>query len=185
MRLPIEMIGNKIRTIRKGKGFTLEEMASKTGLSKGLLSQVERGISQPSLESLWRITKALESPIVQFFEDVDQGYVHLVTKEKRRFMMFPESTGTFSLHTPTGNSKLGVMQIQLSPGQQIKDQFIGSDGEECVVVVRGAVVVQVGSDEYQLTEGDSIYFGYSQSHIVSNATDKEAHLMWASVSPQY
>jgi len=185
MRLPIEMIGNKIRTIRKEKGFTLEEMASKTGLSKGLLSQVERGISQPSLESLWRITKALESPIVQFFEDVDQSHIHLIPKERRRFMLFPDSSGTYSLHTPGGNGKLGVMQVHLQPGHQTKDQFIGQDGEECVVVLRGTVLVKVGNDEYHLTEGDSIYFGCSQPHMVSNPTDEEAHLLWALVSPQF
>ncbi|WP_238933383.1 helix-turn-helix domain-containing protein [Brevibacillus choshinensis] len=97
MRLPIETIGHKIRMIRKERGFTLEIMASKTGLSKGLLSQVERGISQPSLDSLWKITKALESPIIHFFEDIDQKQVHVTRLQKRRQLVFPESTGTYSL----------------------------------------------------------------------------------------
>lgn len=97
MRLPIETIGHKIRMIRKERGFTLEIMASKTGLSKGLLSQVERGISQPSLDSLWKITKALESPIIHFFEDIDQKQVHVTRVQKRRQLVFPESTGTYSL----------------------------------------------------------------------------------------
>lgn len=184
MRLPIEMIGNKIRTIRKERGFTLETMANKTGLSKGLLSQVERGISQPSLDSLWRITRALDSSIVHFFEDVHQKHVHVIRKDKRRQLVFPESRGTFSLLSGGTSGKLGMMEVRLNPGDTVQDRFLKQDGEECIVVIRGEIIVRIGEDDYRLETGDSIYFDSSQSHIVQNTGDAEALLIWAFTPPQ-
>lgn len=183
MRLPIETIGNKIRTIRKERGFTLEIMATKTGLSKGLLSQVERGISQPSLDSLWKITKALESSIIHFFEDVDQKHVHVTRKEKRRQMVFPESTGVYSLLSAGGNTKLGLMEVRLDPGQVVSDRFVQQDGEECFVVSEGRIVVRFSDEEYQLSAGDSISFDSSKNHLVENNGSDEAVLIWAVTPP--
>ena len=184
MRLPIEMIGNKIRMIRKERGYTLETMANKTGLSKGLLSQVERGISQPSLDSLWRITRALESSIIHFFEDVNQKHVYVTRKEKRRQVVFPESTGTYSMLSAGAGGKLGLMEVRLNPGEVIFDQFISQEGEECIVVTQGSVVVRVGDEVHQLDAGDSLYFASAQSHVVENAAGEEAVLIWALTPPQ-
>ncbi|NGQ93703.1 helix-turn-helix domain-containing protein [Brevibacillus sp. SYP-B805] len=185
MRLPIEMIGNKIRMIRKERGFTLETMANKTGLSKGLLSQVERGISQPSLDSLWRITRALDSSIIHFFEDVNQKHVHLTRKEKRKQVIFPESSGTYSLLSAGSGGKLGLMEVRLQPGDTVCDQFIQQDGEECLVIIRGSVIVRVGEEVHQLQAGDSLYFASSQNRTVENAGDEEAVLVWALTPPQF
>ncbi|TPG69102.1 XRE family transcriptional regulator [Brevibacillus laterosporus] len=185
MTLPIELIGNKIRAVRKEKGYTLEVMASKTGLSKGLLSQVERGISQPSLESLWRITKALEAPLIHFFEDVEQSHIHVVRKDKRRQMVFPDSTGTYSLLSGGGASKLAVMEVRLQPGEQAKDVFVSHEGEECLVVVEGHLQVKLTEDEYQLEAGDSIYFDKAQLHTVANVSDAQTIAIWSVSSPRF
>ncbi len=184
MRLPIEMIGNKIRSIRKEKGFTLENMATKTGLSKGLLSQVERGISQPSLDSLWKITKALESSMVHFFEEIDQKHVHLIRKHKRRQLLFPESTGTISLLSASGNAKMGVLEVRLQPGEVVKDSLVQVEGEECLVITQGNVLLRMSDEEYMLTSGDSIYLVSSQSHWIENVGEEEAVLIWALTPPQ-
>ncbi|WP_139489968.1 helix-turn-helix domain-containing protein [Brevibacillus dissolubilis] len=183
--LPIEMIGNKIRTVRKERGFTLEIMATKTGLSKGLLSQVERGISQPSLESLWRITKALEAPLIHFFEDIEHNHIHVIPKDKRRKMVFPESTGTYSLLSAGGNAKLGLIEVRLQPGEQTRDMFVAQDGEECLTVITGNVMIRVGEEEFHLEAGDSIYFDNSQIHIIANISNEEAVLVWALSPPQF
>jgi transcriptional regulator with XRE-family HTH domain len=185
MRLPIESIGHKIRMIRKERGFTLEIMASKTGLSKGLLSQVERGISQPSLDSLWKITKALESPIIHFFEDIDQKQVHVTRTQKRRQLVFPESTGTYSLLSTGGSAKLGMLEVRLKPGDMALDKFVQTEGEECFTVISGSVTVRFNDEEYVLEAGDSISFDSSKSHSVENTGDEDAVLIWSVTPPQF
>ncbi|MGE5704585.1 MAG: helix-turn-helix domain-containing protein [Clostridia bacterium] len=184
MRLPIEMIGNKIRSIRKEKGFTLENMASKTGLSKGLLSQVERGISQPSLDSLWKITKALESSMVHFFEEIDQKHVHVIRKQKRRQLLFPDSNGTVSLLSAGGNAKLATLEIRLQPGEMVKETIVQAEGEECLVMISGSVTVRLGEEEYLLEEGDSLYLASTQTHQLENTGDCEAIIIWSVTPPQ-
>lgn len=184
MRLPIEMVGQKIRAIRKEKGYTLEILASRTGLSKGLLSQVERGISQPSLESLWRISKALESNFSYFFEEIDHNYVHLLKKEKRRQVVLPDSTGTYSLLSTGRNARLGVLEVRLKPGEETRDQLVQSEGEECLVIINGSVNVRMGEESFQLSEGDSVYFDNAQSHVITNMGNEEAVIIWTVTPPQ-
>lgn len=185
MRLPIEAIGNKIRMIRKERGFTLEIMATRTGLSKGLLSQVERGISQPSLDSLWKITRALESSIVHFFEDVDQKHVHVTRQDKRRQMIFPESAGIYSLLSAGGGSKLGMLEVRLQPGETVHDSFVQADGEQCLVVSRGSARILFNDEEFTLDTGDSISSDGSKPHVIKNDGEEEAVLIWSVTPPQF
>lgn len=184
MRLPIEMVGQKIRTVRKEKGYTLEILATRTGLSKGLLSQVERGISQPSLESLWRISKALEANFSYFFEEIDHNYVHVIRKEKRRMIVLPDSSGSYSLLSTGRNARLGVLEVRLQPGEETRDQLVQSEGEECLVIVTGTVNVRMGDEVIELNEGDSIYFDNAQSHTIVNTGSVEAIIIWTVSPPQ-
>ncbi|QQE75883.1 helix-turn-helix transcriptional regulator [Brevibacillus composti] len=185
MKLPIESIGHKIRMIRKERGFTLEIMANKTGLSKGLLSQVERGISQPSLDSLWKITKALEASIIHFFEDIDQKQVHVTKKAKRRQVVFPESSGTYALLSAGGSAKLGMLEVRLLPGQQVLDKFVQGEGEECFVVTAGRVTARFPDEEHVVEAGDSIAFDSTKVHSIENTGDEEAVLIWSVTTPQF
>lgn len=185
MRLPIETIGQKIRAIRKGKGYTLETLAVKTGLSKGLLSQVERGISQPSLDSLWKITRALEASLVQFFEDIDQKHVHVIRREERRQLLFPNSNGVYSLLASGGKAKLGLLEVRLRPGEQTRDRFVQTDGEECLYLLKGNVAVYVGDEVFHLRSEDSLYFDSSQPRMVVNEGQEEAIILWALTPPQF
>lgn len=184
MRLPIEMVGQKIRTVRKEKGFTLEILASRTGLSKGLLSQVERGISQPSLESLWRISKALESNFSYFFEEIDHNYVHVIKQDKRRKMILPDSTGTYSLLSTGRNARLGVLEVRLQPGEEIRDQLVQPEGEECLVMISGSVQIRMGEESFELQAGDSVYFDNAQTHVIANTGKEEAVMIWSVTPPQ-
>ncbi|WP_019120714.1 helix-turn-helix domain-containing protein [Brevibacillus massiliensis] len=184
MNHPIHTIGQKIRMFRKEKGFTLEVLADKTGLSKGLLSQVERGISQPSLDSLWKITRALEASFAQFFEELDQKRVYHIYKEKRREMLFPESTGSYSLLSKGGNAKLGLIEVRLQPGDVARDRFVQQEGEECLVVTKGTVEVKAGEDTFYLKTGDSLHIDSIQQRVISNQGNEEAIILWAVTPPQ-
>ncbi|RXT14994.1 helix-turn-helix domain-containing protein [Ammoniphilus sp. CFH 90114] len=182
MKLPIERIGGKIRSLRKKQAQTLEDLSQSTGLSKGLLSQVERGISQPSLETLWKITKALDTSIVHFFEDVAHTQVHLVRKEDRSQILFPGTTGTCYVLGHTDNSRLRMLEIVLKPGEKMKDQFLNREGEQCLVVTRGELTLSVGEEEYDLHEGDSLFFDSTLAHTASNDGNDTVTYIW-SVTP--
>jgi transcriptional regulator with XRE-family HTH domain len=182
MKLPIERIGGKIRSLRKKQAQTLEDLSQSTGLSKGLLSQVERGISQPSLETLWKITRALDTSIVHFFEDVAHTQVHVVRKEEKNQIIFPGSTGTCYVLGHTDSSRLRMLEIVLQPGETMRDQFLDREGEQCLVVSRGEIAIAVGEEEFILSEGDSLIFDSTLSHEAINQGSVPAAYIW-SVNP--
>lgn len=68
MKTPDERMGESLRVIRAERGLSIKELAGRSGLSTGMISQIERGRSSPSLRSLRLLAEALEVPISQFFE---------------------------------------------------------------------------------------------------------------------
>ena len=62
-------IGGKIRHLRTQKGLTLEELASRSELTKGFLSQLERNLTSPSIDSLDDILEALGTNLAEFFKE--------------------------------------------------------------------------------------------------------------------
>lgn len=185
MKLPIERIGGKIRSLRKKQAQTLEDLSQSTGLSKGLLSQVERGISQPSLETLWKITKALDTSIVHFFEDVAHTQIHVVRKEERNQILFPGTTGTCYVLGHTDNTRLRMLEVVLNPGETMKDHFLDREGEQCLVVTRGELSFRIGEEEFVLQEGDSLFFDSTLAHSAINKTDRPVTYIWSVTPSKY
>ena len=75
-------LGLKIRELRQSKAINIEKFSEMTGLSSGLISQIERNLVGPSVASLWKIAKALDVPIGYFFDE--EPKVTPIVKKNRR-----------------------------------------------------------------------------------------------------
>ncbi|RKD24088.1 hypothetical protein BEP19_06680 [Ammoniphilus oxalaticus] len=182
MKPPIERIGGRIRALRKKQALTLEDLSQSTGLSKGLLSQVERGISQPSLETLWKITRALDTSIVHLFEEESHTHVYVTRREERDKVTFADSTGACYVLGYNDYTRLRMLEIILKPGETMRDPFTGGEGEQGLVVTKGNLTAQIGTEEFELREGDSAFFNNNLAHSVMNNTDETVTYLW-SITP--
>lgn len=98
-------LGKKIRSLRKELGKSLEDLAKESGLSIGLLSQIERDITGPSVESLWKIAKALNVSMNYFFDNYEENNP-VVRKNERKQLKLPNSNVTYELLSPNLNRKI-------------------------------------------------------------------------------
>ena len=180
---PIEVIGSKIRQFRKEKGLTVEELAGRAGLSSSLISQIERGLAHPSLDSLWKIANALKISLFRFFQEVDRSRVVITRKSEQRRLALPESRVMYQLLSPTFNRKIEFFYLMLEPGEGLARELIHHPGEECGVVIRGDLGVALGQDTHVLRPGDSIYFDSSIPHAFYNPGDETVVAVWAMTPP--
>jgi quercetin dioxygenase-like cupin family protein len=152
--------------------MTANELAEVVGLSPSAVSQIERGVVDPSLRSLRAIADALDTPIFSFFlETPFQGIV--VRKDQRRAFSPPDHRTTYELVTPDLNRRLEMLYMYLDPGTSSSDQPLPHAGDECLVILQGEAEVSVGDRRYTLHEGDSIYLNEGVPHNVTNVGENQ------------
>jgi transcriptional regulator with XRE-family HTH domain len=178
------MLGEKIRLKRMERQFTLKELALRTGVTQGFLSQMERGLTDPSITTLRRIAKALNVPIFYFLMD-DTKSVPVVRKHERQVLKFPDSHLTFELLSPDLNRSIEMMMARLEPGATTCDEPLTHFGEENLIVMQGEMKIQVGEEIYFLSEGDSIYYFSSTPHKIWSIGTEDLVFISAITPPEF
>lgn len=175
--------GSRIRSLRKLKGLTLMQLSQRTGLSHGYLSQIERGISQPSVASLVEVAQALGVTMQWLFSDPkgeaqDEGHPHherLVRKDQRIEIEYQDGI-VDQLLTPRSNNNLEVIYSTYPSGT--KSEPYSHKGHEAVLVLKGTLEVEVADERYILNEGDCLSFTSSEPHAHRNLGENETTAIW-------
>lgn len=177
-------LGYRIREVRSARGLTLTALADAAGLSAGLISQVERGLADPSLETLRRIAKVLEIPLFSLFRQEETGTVAVVRKDRRTQVRSPDHDIVYSRISP-GSGRLEVLHGTLGPHSDSAAEPWWHPSEECLVVLSGQLVVEVAGRDYELAGGDSCYFDSHLPHRYRNAADQPAEFIVTITPPSY
>lgn len=181
------MLGEKIKKIRNDRGFSLREMANMIDLSASFLSQIEQGKASPSIENLKKIANCLDVRVSYLIEDDEiKKDTVLVKKSERSTVESVDSNTTISLLTsPEIEKQMEPIFYEIGPrGESGKDPY-SHPGEEFVFVLEGQLSVWINEKEYQLEEGDSLYFKSTQRHKFVNPTDKNVRVLWVVTPPTF
>ena len=179
-------LGTLIHRLRQDSDVSIGTLAATAGLSSGLVSQIERGLGNPSYTTLIKLAHALDVPVGKFFsgEEPDDR-VALVRRDDRRRLLLSEHDLVYELLTPSMNGKLGMLQVQIAPGWTNESVPYVHEGEECVTVTDGELLVVVAGTRYTLTTGDSLTYDSSVPHWYRNDTADPATLIGAMTPPSF
>lgn len=177
-------LGEKIRSLRLKQKISIEQLSGMTGLSKGLISQIERDITGPSVASLWKVSKALNVTMNYFFDEYDD-FNQVVRKDERKKLMMRKASRIYELLSPDLKKQIEMLWIEIEPNEQKEDELISHDGEECGVILKGTLRVLSGEKVYDLNEGDSIYLDSTIPHKYLNLGDEVSVSVWAMVPPSF
>ena len=177
-------IGEKIKRMRLRLGLTQEELAARTELSKGFISQLERDLTSPSIATLMDILEALGSDIGAFFQERPPEKV-VYTAADVFVKEDAESKNSVSwLVTNAQKNALEPILVALAPEGK---SFVHDphEGEEFGHILQGAVTLYLGEKKFRLKKGDSFYFRPQSVHYIENNGKKEAHILWVSTPPTF
>jgi transcriptional regulator with XRE-family HTH domain len=177
-------IGKQIRAIRTMRGMSSTQLAQSAGVSRGLISQLELDRANPSIDTLRKISAALESPIAAFFDEGTSNGI-VVRKEERKTLRVPRSGLTYQLLTPDLNRQIEFILIELEPGQGGTREPYGHAGEESALVLEGRLHVWIGDEEHALEAGDTISFNSGIPHRVANLGEMKTVLVSAITPPHF
>jgi len=180
----IATLGVKLRDLRRARKMTLEGLADKTGVSIGLLSQIERGKGNPSLVTLMKVVDSLDIQLGYFFSENAPSQI-LVRKLQRRRMRFTTPGLTYELVTPDLDRRLEVVWTSLEPGCRTQEEPFSHEGEECILLIRGVLEAHVGDQAFVLEEGDAITFDCMAPHWYYNPGPEVADVCGAITPPSF
>lgn len=162
-------IGAKIKALRLKKGLTQEELGERTDLTKGYISQLERDLNSPSIETLFNILEVLGSTPKDFFDDTANEQTVVYTKDDQTIFTDHEKKYTIEWLIPTSNEKeMEPVIVTLKKDGEFK-QFEPSLAETFIFVLNGRIRVVIGNEEYIASEGHSVYYEASSHHQIFNA----------------
>jgi len=175
-------ISNKIKGIRKEKGITIQEVADRAGVSKGLISQIENNRTIPSLLVLINIINALNVDLNEFFKDfnseLDSGPV--VVRKKDSYSPF-EKESAIGFHykriftSAMDSSTMDIVLLELLPDAQ--RPMVETEAYEYKYIISGQVEYVFNDQKINLEEGDSIFFNGRLSHTPRNIGKEKAVML--------
>lgn len=168
------LIGKKLKEIRSSRNLSLDEVSKLTNVSKAMLGQIERGQSNPTVSTLWKIATGLKVSFSIFIEE-NQDELMIVNKEEitpiiesdkkmRLYPIFPFDV----------NKGFEIFTIELESGcHHISTPHLDSV-EEYIIVTEGQIVMNISGNDYVLDKGKSIKFIANKSHEYKNITSNKS-----------
>lgn len=182
-------LGPLIRGRRQQLKLTLAQVADRVGLSIGMLSQVERGLSTPTIRQLQGIAAALDVRIGWFFQSEEAGDITevdiVVRAGQRRKIAYRDLGMTDELLVPNLNGKLGLLMCRLEPGASSGGEPYAHEGDEAGLLLSGSLEIEVNGRSVMLHAGDSFAFQSTSPHRYRNPGDAEAVIVWALTPPSF
>lgn len=175
-------INHKIKTLRKEKGMTLQQLADLTDFTKGYLSRIENSTGSPRLPTLQRIARALEVDIGDFFRCSENEHHHphhidLVGADARARPPIFDSSAAYSYRPLVHNFSGKYMAPYLLRIKKGHTEQLTHDSEEMIYIISGTIILLYGGKQYLLKSEDSAYFDSRWEHQLFNESDEPAELL--------
>lgn len=184
---PEEAIGGQIRELRKLKRLTLNEVASRAGISVSYLSQIERNRSRLPIGVLKRLSDVFGVHMNWFFQanatSTPEERDIIVRKGNRRQLTFTGLGIVEELLSPNLSGPLELLLSTIAPGADSGDY--SHDGAEAGIVISGTLDLVVGGRSFRLEEGDSFAFDSTSVHRCSNPGELATKVVWVITPPHY
>jgi transcriptional regulator with XRE-family HTH domain len=164
------LVGENLRRLRTRQGLSLERLSKGSGVSRAMLGQIELGRSAPTINVLWKISRALAVPITVFV--ASNGEADVVIQRAHRSRITNSSDGRFSIRTVTPQDSFNrenLSGVRLAPKTMEEEEAHPVGSSELIVVTRGVLELRVNSAWHRLENGDSARFNADGPHAYRNS----------------
>jgi transcriptional regulator with XRE-family HTH domain len=203
-------LGPRLRQVRETRGLSVRELARRISCSPSLISQIERGLSAPSVGILYALASELRTSLDFLFSVTEPADAVLMTAHGDGQLRAPQAAGrlpdghgivqrtasrrTIDLAsgvrwerlTPGPDDRVDFLEVIYEPSGHSTDnqRLLRHDGQEYGLIISGTLRASVGFEEYELGPGDSVAFDSSLPHQYWNPTSRDVHAVWVVVHAQ-
>ncbi|MGF1919349.1 helix-turn-helix domain-containing protein [Enterococcus faecalis] len=164
-----KIIGVNLKKIRKTKNLTLDELSSITEVSKGMLSQIEKGKTSPTINTIWKISNGLNIPYTYLLENHHLKERPLVKRDETTIQHSEDRTyRVFNYYSDTQERNFELFQFELDSGKTYKSIGHSKRSTEYVMVIQGELEIRVDGKIYTVPKNAAVYFDANQEHTYLN-----------------
>ena len=171
-------LGKNIAVIRKSRNFSLEELSRRSGVSIGMLSQIEQEKVNPTVAVVWKIAYGLDVPFQELLAtDENDQLFNIMRRNEAVMMERDEGRCIFRIVSPLSMAeKLELYTLQIRPEGVLESKAHSKDTEEFLTVFTGRIAVEVNGHQAILEPGDSIHYHADVDHTIRNIHDGDSNL---------
>ncbi|MED3057354.1 helix-turn-helix domain-containing protein [Bacillus thuringiensis] len=179
-------VGHRIRAFRKGAGLTSKRLAELADITPSMLSQIEKGITNPSLQTLKLISVALNIPLFNFFLEDTNTEELVVRANQRKKITFPESGNvSYELLSPNLDGALELALMNLLPQTASSMEPVAHKGEEIAFIMEGQVKLYLNDAVLLLNTGDSVKIPPYAKHKWENTSLNKVNVIFGVTPPSF
>lgn len=167
------LIGHRLKKLRHNRGWSLDTLASHSGVSKPMLGQIERGESNPTVSTLWKVANGLNVSFSAFLEEQQPSVKVIRYTEIESIIDHNGAFQVFPLFPKEINKPFELYTVQLSKACKHLAEAHPSGVEEYLLVHKGEVTIELSEEVYKLEKGDGIHFLADQQHAYVNHNETE------------
>lgn len=177
-------IGKKVKDLRVRLGLTQEDLADRAELSKGFISQVERGLTSPSIATLEELLECLGTTLKDFFADVAEPKT--VCKKQDMYIKEDAERKTQIVWLLPGaqGCSLEPILLTIEPGGSTWPDP-PHEGDEFGYVLVGTVTLHLGDKKHKVKRGESFFYSPKHTHHLENTGGAPARVLWVSSPPTF
>ncbi len=166
-----EIIGINLKRLRDERNLSLGQLAELAGVSKVMLSQVEKGISNPTINTIWKITDALQVTYADLLEMADSNVIHV--KKANISPMDEDRFHIFSYYKRDASRNFELYQLQLEAGCVHDSIGHMRESTEYIMMIEGELELEVNGEVHILEKDDGFCFDARVPHIYRNKKEQE------------
>ena len=178
-------VGARLRARRLERGLTMSEVAERSGLTTGFISQLERDLTSASLSSLYRICAVLDLRVGHLVDDVPAGRLIRRDEQARRSLALGQAEHL--LLSSGDERRFHVTESHIPPGATAGDELYTLPADvELVYVLSGSLELRIGDETHELEQGDTLTYSPRDPHTWRNPSETdEAVVLWTSLPNPY
>ena len=176
-------IGAKVAKARTERGWSLQQLARRAGLSAASIHKIEKSGMTPTITSLMKVAAALGKSVGYFIEESDGLRPVTVVRRDERTRLYTSKEG-LALHNISGRYGpffVAGAEAEVEPYADSGPEPMVHPGEELVLLLEGAMRFTIDAEPYELEEGDSIHFRTAYPHSWANPSARPARAIWLAI----
>jgi len=180
----LAMVGVRLRRLRGERGWRLEDLAERTGLSKAYLSRLESGERQPSLTALFSVARAYDVSFSALFEPEPEARSSLVVRADERRVQ--RGNGLIYSKLSDGNWTFNLRPLRVVvPAEREGETLYQHEGEQWLFVLSGRLRLEIADEEFVLGAGDAAHFDAGKPHKLAAQGGEDAEIILVACAVPY
>jgi transcriptional regulator with XRE-family HTH domain len=179
----VSELGGKVANARAERGWSLQQLADRSGLSPAAIHKIEKSGMTPTIASLMKLAAALGKSVSYFIAESEplRPVTHIKRAERQRLFTSKQGLTLENISGRYGPFFVAGAEAFVEPRADSGPEPMSHPGEELVVILEGSMRFVVGEQPFELAEGDSLHFRTTLPHSWANPSDKPARAVWLAI----